>query len=133
MVLLATYLFVALAACISVLQLGLGAGLPWGHLAMGGKFPARWPPAMRVLTLVNIALQVFLSAVVLARAGVAFAQWHLMSDTLIWGVVGLSVLALIMNLATPSKWERRLWAPAAALMLVSALVVAFSAHPHAVG
>jgi hypothetical protein len=37
--------------------------------------------------------------------------------------VGVSGLALVLNLATPSKWKRLIWAPVALAMLISTLLV----------
>ena len=119
------YLF-ALAASITVLfQLALAAGMPWGHLAMGGRYPGTFPPAMRVGAIVQAVLIAFLAIIVLSNAGVAFPGLFVLSNTLIWFAVAISAISLVMNLITPSKWERILWAPVALLMTVSSLVVAF--------
>lgn len=42
------------------------------------------------------------------------------------GVAVVSAVRLVMNLATPSKRERAIWAPTVAVMLVCSLVVALS-------
>jgi hypothetical protein len=50
-----------------------------------------------------------------------------------WGtyvLVGILTLSGIMNIISPSKWERFLWGPVALILAVLCLVVAFgTAHP----
>ena len=42
----------------------------------------------------------------------------------IWFVVGYSVLGILMNAMSKSRWERILWIPVTVLMLVSSILVA---------
>ena len=126
MTIFAAYLF-AVVALISVLfQFALAAGMPWGHLAMGGRFPGKFPTALRVGAVFQGAVLAFLAVIVLARAGIAFAGLSESSNSLIWAAVAISGLSITINLMTPSKWERRLWAPAALIMTLCSLIVAFS-------
>ena len=122
----AAIMFCVLTSVVVVFQLALAAGAPWGQVAMGGKYPGRFPRQLRIAAVVQALVLVGLGAVVLTRAGLIFPQWLAASTWLIWGVVAFSVLALALNLITPSKWERIIWAPVAAVMLVSSLVVALS-------
>jgi hypothetical protein len=105
-------------------QLALAAGMPWGHLAMGGRFPGKFPPNLRVGAVIQGAVLTFLALIVFAKAGAAFPQLLPLSNALIWVVVGINALSLVLNLITPSQWERRLWAPVALGMVVCSLVVA---------
>jgi hypothetical protein len=100
----AAWAFVALLIPVICLQFGLAAGMPWGELAMGGQFPGQFPTSMRIAALLQIAL--------LRR--------------LIWIVVALLVVAVVLNLITPSVKERDLWLPVATGLLLCAVVVAFS-------
>ena len=120
------YLF-ALVTLISIFfQIALAAGVPWGHLAMGGRYPGKFPPNMRVGAIIQGALLAFLAMIVLSRAGAAFQGLSNLSNIFIWVAVAISVVSLVMNLITQSKWERTLWAPVALLMTVSSLIVALS-------
>jgi uncharacterized membrane protein len=47
--------------------------------------------------------------------------WFDVSRTAIWVVVGVVGLAVVLNMITQSKWERRLWAPVAFAMMAAAL------------
>ena len=67
-----------------------------------------------------------LGVIVLARAGLILPQWQAAANWLIWGVVAFSALSLVLNLITPSKWERILWAPVAAGLLLCSVLVALA-------
>ncbi len=126
MVAVAAGLFLALTAIVAVFQLALAAGTPWGHLAWGGRFPGRLPASMRAVAVVSAALLLSFAAIVCARAGVAFPEWQPLSERLVWAVVAYCALGVLANAATPSRWERIIWLPVVTLMLVCALLVAFS-------
>ena len=111
---------------LAVFQLALAAGAPWGHLAMGGRFPGRLPPAMRVAALVQIVLYVLIAMLVFARAGLALPEWLEVSRTAIWAVVALMGVAVVLNLITPSRWERILWAPVALVMFAASVRIALA-------
>ena len=113
-------------AVVALFQLALAAGVPWGSIAMAGKFPGRLPPRMRAVAFVQIFVLLFLGAIMWTRAGIIFPQWYLASGKFIWGVVAFGVLGFIMNLITPIKWERIIWAPVAAILLISSVIVAMS-------
>ena len=122
----AAYAF-ALATAVAVLfQIALALGAPWGHLAMGGRFPGKFPPAMRATALVQAAVLALLAVTVAIKARLVLEHFYPVSETAIWVVVAISVLSLIMNLVTPSRGERILWAPVALVLALSSLVVALS-------
>ena len=105
-------------------QLALALGAPWGHLALGGRHPGRLPPALRAAAVVQGALLATLSVAVASRAGLFAPALALAAPSLAWLAVAVAALSLALNLATPSRGERLLWAPTAAVMLASSLVVA---------
>lgn len=57
------YLFSARIVQVVIFQFGLALGAPWGELAMGEKFPGRWPINMRVAALFQIVVLIFISLV----------------------------------------------------------------------
>lgn len=120
--------YAAITVGIVAFQIAMAAGMSWGAYAMGGAYPDVFPPALRVAALVQAALLVVCSLVVLARAGVAFGSWAPASRVAIWFVVALSSASLVLNVITPSEGERAVWAPVAALMLTSSLVVAITSR-----
>ncbi len=119
-------LYAAFTAIVVVFQLALAAGAPWGQVAMGGRYPGRFPTQLRIGALVQAALLSFLALIVLSRAGVGFPVLDPVSGWMVWIAVAISLLSLILNLITPSKWERRLWAPVALVLVVCSLLVALS-------
>jgi len=116
--------FTSLVGASVLFQLALLFGAPWGQLAMGGKFPGRWPWYLRLTTLLNITLLSGMAVMVLIRASLCAPEYFQLSQKLIWGVVVVSTLSFIMNSITSSKWERRLWAPTTLLMLLCSVIVA---------
>jgi len=117
----------ALATAVVVgFQLALAAGAPWGEYAMGGRFPGRFPPAMRAGALVQAVALVLLALVVLDRAGVVALGWTTVLPWLAWVPVVVSAVSLAMNAASRSAVERRTWVPVALVMLVSSLVLALT-------
>ena len=123
---IAAIVFCALTAGVVIFQLALAAGAPWGQIAMGGKYPGRLPTPMRVAAVIQAFVLLGLGAIVLTRAGLIFPQWFAASTWLIWFVVAFSALSLVLNLITPSKRERMIWAPVAAVMLLCSVTVAMS-------
>ena len=124
---IAALLYTVITAGVVLFQMALAVGAPWGAYAMGGAFPGRFPPAMRVAAVGQAFLLALMAGVVLARAGLALPGWASVATWLIWFVVAFAVVATILNLITPSAGERRLWAPVALVMLASSLTVALTA------
>lgn len=120
----ASVVFALLTLAAVAFQLALAAGAPWGKLAMGGRFPGKLPTAMRVAAVVQALVLLFLATIVMVRAGWSLPGLLVLSRKAIWIVVLFSLLSVIMNLMTPSRSERALWAPVALLMAVCSLVVA---------
>ena len=121
---IAAYIFSALVLVSVLFQLALAGGAPWGEFAMGGRFPGRFPPALRIAALVQAAVLLLLATVVLTRAKVIFPGFYPVSAALIWVVVAVSGLSLLMNSMTPSKRECFLWAPVSLFLTICGVAVA---------
>ena len=121
---LAATIFGILITVVVLFQLALAAGMPWGHLAMGGRYPGVFPPAMRIAALVQIGVLALLVLIVLTRAQMIFPAWYAVSEKAIWVVAAVSAISLVLNVMTPSKWERILWSPVALLMTLCSIVIA---------
>lgn len=107
-------------------QLALALGAPWGEMAMGGKYPGRFPYRMRVAALVQVVPLILMALVVLTRSGLIFGSYFALSKSAIWFVVVFTAVGTILNLITPSKKERLLWAPVVFALLICSVVVARS-------
>ena len=119
----AAVLYAALSAGVIGFQLALAAGAPWGTYAMGGAFPGRFPPWLRVAAVVQAIVVTGMAAVVLSRAGLLALDFpH--ARRLTWVVVAVGAIGLVLNVITPSAGERAIWVPVAFLLLASSLVVA---------
>lgn len=118
------YLFSALIAFVVLFQFALALGAPWGEMAMGGKYPGRLPPRMRIAALIQVVVLIFVVLIVLTRAGVVLNEYSALSKSAIWGVVLFSLIGAVLNTITPSKKERKLWAPVAIVLLICATYVA---------
>lgn len=117
--------FVLTTIAVVLFQIALALGAPLGEYAMGGRFPGRFPPGMRIAAVVQAAVLSVLAFVVALGAGlVAGEDWT--RPVLIWVPVVVSALALLLNAITPSAGERRIWVPVTFIMLLASLVVAIS-------
>ena len=121
---IAAWVFAAVALFAACFQLALGAGAPLGELAMGGRYPGQFPVQMRVAAIVQGVIIGVLAAIVLTKAGVVATP--LDAPWLIWIVVAFSAVSLFVNAISRSPKERRMWVPAAIVMLGSSLVVAIA-------
>lgn len=122
----AAYTFGVLTAIVMLFQLALALGAPWGEMAMGGKYPGRFPPKLRVSAIAQMLLLGFTALIVLTRSGIVLESYFELSKLAIWFVVALCVVSAILNTITPSKKERMLWSPVTIILVVCAIVVARS-------
>jgi hypothetical protein len=118
------YLFIFLILIVILFQIALALGAPWGEFAMGGRFPGRLPPRIRLLNVVQIVVLLFFIIVVLAKSQLAFPGLYPFSRVAIWFVFGFFILGTLMNIITPSKKERLIWAPVNAILLILSLLLA---------
>ena len=120
------YTFCVFTAVIVIFQLALALGAPWGEMAMGGKYPGRFPPTLRVAAVVQLLLLLFVALIVLVRAEIVFGEYLEFSRSAVWFVVALLVVSSILNIVTPSKKERMFGAPIAIILLICSSIVAIS-------
>lgn len=116
-------IFSVLTGIVIIFQGCLAAGMPWGKASMGGKYPGRYPPKMRVVAIVNMVILVTIMAIVLSQAGLLLPQLKPISGIGIWFIVAFFAIGTVLNTITPSKVER-IWAPVALVQLITCLVVA---------
>ena len=125
----------ALTVCFLIVvtfQLALAFGAPFGEAALGGANSGRLPGALRAVTALQALVWLGLALIVLARGGFAIspvrrrvAYWGT------WAIVGILSLAMVLNVASSSPWERYGWAPFILIMLALSVVLARTdADPH---
>ena len=125
----AAILFSIVTLGVIAFQIALAVGAPWGAYAMGGAFPGRYPPRMRVAVVAAAGMAALLGLlvlIVLSSAGLIIVPMLTGLPSLIWLVVAFSAVSVVLNAASRSAGERRIWVPVALLMLASSLVVAVS-------
>jgi len=125
LVTISAYVFTLLLIILVLFQFGLTIGMPWGKASMGGKYPGKYPPKMRVVSLINIFVLSIIAVIVLIKVDIMFPQLKSFSNIAIYFIIGFFVLATILNLITPSKIERKIWLPVAFVLLVTSIIVAF--------
>ncbi len=123
----AAIVFAVVSVGVIAFQIALALGAPWGAYAMGGKFPGRYPPAMRAAALGQAALIALVAVIVLSKAGLILPAISEALPSLIWLAVAFSGVSVVLNALTPSSRERRVWLPVTAVMFASSLVVAVTA------
>ena len=123
---MAALVFAVAAGAVVAFQIALALGAPWGRYAMGGAFPDRFPPPMRVAALVQGFLIGALAVTVLSAAGLVLPDLTVAFPWLPWVAVAVSALAVVLNAISRSAGERRIWVPVALVLLVSSLLVALN-------
>ncbi len=123
---IAAVIYSLVTLVVVAFQFALALGAPWGAYAMGGAFPGRFPPKVRLAALAQAILLGLLAAVVLSRAGLVLPQWSQASVWLTWVIVAFAVISVVLNAITPSAGERRLWLPVTLVLLASSLTVALT-------
>ena len=125
---------------IALFQVALAAGAPLGHAAWGGA-DAELVTAQRLGSAVAAVVWTGAALIVLGRAGLwasgrpgALYYWGT------WSLVAVSVLAALVNFASPSPWENAIFGPVALALVVLCTIVARSPtterrspHTHAPG
>lgn len=111
MAILGTVLLFAAA----VMEVLLIFGLPLGEFTMGGRYKVL-PPALRIAAASSILLQIFGALILLQGAGF-MKMWFGETPTRIICYVygGFFALNTVMNLISPSKKEKLVMTPLAAI------------------
>ncbi|WP_372933433.1 hypothetical protein [Mariniphaga sediminis] len=118
-------IFTALTGIVVIFQGCLAAGVPWGEASMGGKYPGKYPPKMRLIAIINMIILSFIALVVLSDADLLLPQLKQISRIGIWFVVAFFSISTVLNTITPSKIER-IWAPVALFQLITSIIVGVS-------
>jgi hypothetical protein len=120
----AAIVFATVTAAVIAFQLALAAGAPWGDYAMGGAFSGRMPAPMRAAAVIQAVLLAAMAVVVLSGADLLLPGIVDSAGWLVWVPVAVSGAAVLLNAASRSAGEKRLWVPVAIVLLLTSLVVA---------
>jgi len=122
-VLIAAIIAVVLFTGMSVFQLLLALGLPFGRLAYGGKYE-KLPSKMKIISLIGIVIFIFTSLSVLERAEIIIIFNNLMFVTVVvWIIAVYLTFITIMNAISKSKWEKLIMTPISLTLAICCFIV----------
>ena len=109
---------------VAVMEVLLIFGLPLGEFTMGGRYKVL-PPALRIAAASSILLQIFGALILLQGAGF-MKMWFGETPTRIicYVYVGFFALNTVMNLISPSKKEKLVMTPLAAIEAACFIITA---------
>ena len=122
-VLIAAIIAVVLFAGMSVFQLLLVLGLPFGRLAYGGKYE-KLPSKIKIISLIGIVIFIFTTLSVLERAEIIIIFNNLMFVTVIvWIIAVYLAFITLMNAISKSKWEKLIMTPISLTLAICCFIV----------
>ncbi|MFC5928820.1 hypothetical protein [Cryobacterium melibiosiphilum] len=110
-------------------QIALAVGAPWGRAAYGGA-TERPTARMRVSSAVASVIWALIAVVTLNRGGhrVPSVVPGRAVPVVMWIAVGLLAVGSVLNVITPSRLERMIWAPVTLVLLVSTTATELAAR-----
>jgi len=118
---------VAMTLVVTLFQIALASGAPWGEYAYGGTKTGKLPTGFRINSVVSAFVMLAISGHYLAQLGVFEPILDTAGNSVVnWVLVGFTGLAALANNATRSKKERMVWAIPTILMFLAALAVALN-------
>jgi hypothetical protein len=112
---------------VTVFQIALAAGAPWGEYAYGGTKTGKLPTGFRINSVVSAFVMLAISGHYLAQLGVFEPFLDPAGNSVAnWVLVGFTGLAALANNATRSKKERMVWGIPTILMFLAALAVSLN-------
>ena len=115
-----------LLLAVAVMEILLIIGLPLGEFTMGGRYKVL-PPLYRIFAVSSVILQLFGAAMILQGAGL-MNMWFSDKNVKIICFVfaGFFAVNTVMNIISPSKKEKYVMTPLAAIEAICFAVTAFS-------
>ena len=118
---------VVMTLVVTVFQIALASGAPWGEYAYGGTKTGKLPTGFRINSVVSAFVMLAISGHYLAQLGVFEPVLDSAGNSVVnWVLVGFTGLAALANNATRSKKERMVWGIPTILMFLAALAVALN-------
>ena len=106
------------AVCLGVIcfQVALVFGAPWGRVTQGGTHAGKLPVSGRIVAGLSILVLAGMALAVLSATG----GWPHWPRWVSWAALAVQSVSMLLNWITPSRPERRLWAPITSVMLALA-------------
>ena len=122
---------VVVLGVVTIFQLALALGVPWGAAAWGGSHPGVLPGRLRVASaVVGLVVYPLIALLILATAGLINVDVPGSGPTAMWILTGFFTLGTIANFASRSKVER-IWGPVNLVLAISTAVIAVNALTNA--
>ncbi len=122
---IAVIVLLAILAILTVFQIALAAGAPWGHLAWGGQNRVL-PRRLRIGSVASVAIYALIALITLDRAGQIDVFPDLIARIAMWVVFAYFVIGIVLNALSRSRLERSVMVPVTILLAAASLVVALS-------
>ncbi|MGM7774445.1 hypothetical protein ACSVHC_00220 [Arthrobacter sp. KNU-44] len=118
--------FCTVLGVLAVFQLLLVIGLPFGRFAWGGQNPVL-PARLRVGSAVSVVVYAIFAIFALDRAAlISILPVPFVAVVAMWVIATYLLLSVLPNLASKSKYERRVMAPVSLVLAGLAFLVALS-------
>ncbi len=118
---------VVMTLVVTLFQIALASGAPWGEYAYGGTKTGKLPTGFRINSVVSAFVMLAISGHYLAQLGVFEPILDTAGNSVVnWVLVGFTGLSALANNVTRSKKERMVWAIPTILMFLAALAVALN-------
>jgi hypothetical protein len=118
---------VAMTLVVTLFQIALASGAPWGEYAYGGTKTGKLPTGFRINSVVSAFVMLAISGHYLAQLGVFEPILDTAGNSVVnWVLVGFTGLSALANNVTRSKKERMVWGIPTILMFLAALAVALN-------
>jgi len=112
---------------VTVFQIALASGAPWGEYAYGGTKTGKLPTGFRINSVVAALVMLGIAGHYLAQLGVFEPILDPAGNSVVnWVLVVFFALSALANNATRSKKERMVWGIPTILMFLAALAVALN-------
>lgn len=122
-VLIAAIIAVVLFTGMSVFQLLLVLGLPFGSQAYGGKYE-KLPSKMKIASLIGIVIFIFASLSVLERAElITIFNNPMFVTVIVWIIAVYLAFITLMNAISKSKWEKLIMTPISLTLAICCFIV----------
>jgi len=118
------YLFLVFLTAISLFQISLIMGKPYGEYAWGGRHKVL-PKNLRRGSLSSLFIYAFMALVTIEKSGIkdSFLS-ESFARSAMWFIFGYMVLGALTNAASRSKKERNVWTPILVVMSVITFLIA---------
>lgn len=110
--------YAAICLCVICFQVAIILGAPLGPVTQGGRHPGTLPLPNRIMAGASIFILGGLALAVVSAAGL-WPRWPSWAG---WAALAVQAIVTLLNWITPSRAERRLWAPITSAMLALAAV-----------